>query len=149
MERSRGAHLATLLLTGFEAMVADVVADLAARGHPGVTATHEFALRAIGEGAQSASELGRRLGVTKQAAAKTISSLEELGYVERRTDPGDARRKPLTVTDRGREMVTVGARAFDRLRDALEAEVGADRLAVTESVLERLAASRESLRVER
>lgn len=143
MERSRGAQLATLLLTGFEAMVADVVADLAAQGHPGVTATHEFALRAVGEGAQSASELGRRLGVTKQAAAKTIATLEELGYVERRTDPRDARRKTLTVTDRGREMVTVGARAFDRLRDTLQAEVGAERLAVAESVLERIADARQ------
>jgi DNA-binding MarR family transcriptional regulator len=39
----------------------------------------------------SASSLGRSLGVSRQAAAKSIAALEELGYVERQTDPRDAR----------------------------------------------------------
>jgi hypothetical protein len=37
------------------------------------------ALRAIDTGADTASELGRRLSVSKQAAAKTLAALQRLG----------------------------------------------------------------------
>jgi len=130
--------LAKLLLDGFNAMVEDVVAELGRQGHPGVTATHEFALQAIDEGAQSASELGRSLNVSKQAAAKTITALEELGYLQRHSDPADARRKKLLVTPRGYEMMTIGAAAFDELRTRLSMQVGAAKLESLEAVLRSL-----------
>lgn len=97
-------------------MVDDVVAELERRGHAGVRPVHEFALRAIGSGADTASELGRRLAVSEQAAAKTIAALEAMGYVAREADPADARRKPLRVTARGREMVEIGGALFDDVR---------------------------------
>ena len=83
MARSQGAELALLLLGGFHSMTDEVIAGLAGRGHPGVRPVHEFALRAIDTGADTASELGRRLSVSKQAAAKTIAALQRLGYVDR------------------------------------------------------------------
>ncbi|MFJ8602661.1 MarR family winged helix-turn-helix transcriptional regulator [Streptomyces shenzhenensis] len=82
-------------------MADEVIAELANRGHADVRPLHEFALRAVDAGADTASELGRRLSVSKQAAAKTIAALEQLGYVDRETDPHDARRKPVRVTPRG------------------------------------------------
>jgi DNA-binding MarR family transcriptional regulator len=132
---SRGAQLALLLLAGFEAMVDEVVAGLEERGHPGVSAMHEFALRAIDTGADSASELGRRLSVSKQAAAKTIAVLETLGYVARKPDSNDGRRKRLQVTRRGREMVAIGAALFDDVRDRWAREIGEKQLRAIESHL--------------
>lgn len=120
-------------------MTDEVIADLERQGHPGVTATHEFALQAINGGAQSASALGRSLGVSKQAAAKTIAALEELDYLERRNDPSDARRKELVVTARGHEMTALGARAFDELRTRLAERVGTEQLDAAERVLGELA----------
>ena len=138
MSPTPGAQLALLLLAGFEAMVDEVVAGLAERGHPGTSATLEFALQAIDEGADNASELGRRLGVSKQAAAKTIASLGELGYVRREADSADARRKRLQVTDRGHEMTTIGAGLFDRIRERWSREIGAEHLSRLETDLARL-----------
>jgi DNA-binding MarR family transcriptional regulator len=135
MEKSRGAQLALLLLGGFQAMVDEVVAELERRGHPGVTATHEFALRAIDEGAHSAANLGRTLGVSRQAAAKSIIALEDLGYVERRSDPLDARRKRLVVTSRGYEMAEIGGAVFDDLRARWMARLGQHELEALESGL--------------
>ena len=112
MARSPGAELALLLLGGFQSMVDGVHRELASRGHEGVRASHEFALRAIDEGADTATKLGRRLSVTKQAAAKTIAALERLGYVARETDPSDARLKRLRVTTRGHDMMALGATLF-------------------------------------
>jgi DNA-binding MarR family transcriptional regulator len=144
VDESRGAALARLLLGGFTTMVDQVIVELEHHGHPGVTATHEFALTAIDAGAQSASALGRELQVSKQAAAKSIAALEELGYLHRRTDPDDARRKILVVSPRGHEMMAIGARAFDELRSKLVAQVGAERMEIVESVLTTLGAVSET-----
>ncbi len=40
-------------------------------------------MQAIGTDGATASELGRRRGVSKQAAGKTVDRLEALGYAER------------------------------------------------------------------
>ena len=124
MAVSAGAELALLLLGSFHSMVDEVIAELDRRGHPGVRPVHEFALRAVDNGATSASELGRRLGVSKQAAAKTIAALEELGYVERGTDPDDARSKLIRVTARGHAMMSIGGALFDNVRERWATEIG-------------------------
>jgi DNA-binding MarR family transcriptional regulator len=141
VDKSRGAELAMLLLDGFNAMVDEVVAELARRGHPGVTASHEFALQAMDGGAQNASELGRSLGISRQAAAKSIVALEQLGYVERQTDPFDARRKQLIVTTRGYEMVRIGGAVFDDLRARWLAQLGREQFETLESGLRAFVAS--------
>jgi DNA-binding MarR family transcriptional regulator len=130
-----GADLALLLLGGFHTMVDEVTAELAKRGHEGVRPAHEFALRAVDAGADTASELGRRLSVTKQAAAQTIAALEQFGYVAREPDPGDARRKRVRVTARGRELMTIGEALFDNVRDRWAARIGAEQLEAMETHL--------------
>lgn len=90
MSRS-GADLALLLLAGFRTLADRAAAELAERGYEDVRPVHDFALHSILSGADSASELARRMSVTRQAAAKTIATLEERGYVERRSDPADGR----------------------------------------------------------
>ncbi|MFJ9893187.1 MarR family winged helix-turn-helix transcriptional regulator [Streptomyces sp. NPDC091280] len=144
MARSPGAELALLLLGGFRSMVDDVHGELALRGHPGVRAGHEFALRGIDEGADTASALGRRLSVSKQGAARTIAALERLGYVERQPDPGDGRLKRLRVTDRGHDMMTLGASLFDGVRERWAAQMGPEQLEALEAHLTRLVANRPS-----
>lgn len=143
MSHSQGAELALLLLGGFHSMVDEVVAELDRRGHPGVRPVHEFALRAIGSGADTAAELGRRLSVSKQAAAKTLTALQALGYVELTPDPSDGRRKRIRVTPRGHEMTTIGASLFDDVRERWATEIGMDELEALEGHLDRLVASRQ------
>jgi DNA-binding MarR family transcriptional regulator len=111
---------------------------LAARGYPGVRPAHDFALRAVAAGADSVSEVGRRTAVSRQAAAKTVSFLEESGYVLRSPDPGDARRARLAVTDRGHSLMRAGEAVFDELRAQWESQVGRDRISDLQDALLRL-----------
>ncbi|MDM8083326.1 MarR family transcriptional regulator [Cellulomonas cellasea] len=134
MTRS-GADLALLLLSAYRLLVDDAVEGLAAQGHPDVRPVHDFAMRAILSGADSASELGRRMSVSKQAAAKTIATLVERGYVVREPDPRDARRKRIEVTPLGLEVMSTGEAIFDELRQAWAAQIGSHQLAEVEGRL--------------
>jgi len=138
MSRS-GADLALLLLGGFRTLVDAAAAELAERGHEDVRPVHDFAMRAIAAGADSASELGRRLSITKQSAAKTIAVLQERGYVTRDTDPRDGRRKRLQVTALGFDVMRQGEAVFDELRDQWAQQIGAAELDRIEDHLTALA----------
>jgi DNA-binding MarR family transcriptional regulator len=111
------------------------IVELARRGYEDVRPVHDFAMRAIAAGADSASELGRRLSISKQSAAKTIAVLQERGYVARDTDPLDARRKRLQVTALGFDVLREGEAIFDELRDQWEQQIGAAELETFEAQL--------------
>jgi len=134
MPRS-GADLALLLLGGYRTLVDAAMVDLAARGYDDFRPVHDFAMRAIAAGADSASDLGRRLSVSKQAAAQTIAVLLDRGYVARDADPHDARRKRLRVTPLGYDVLRQGEAIFDELREEWARQIGVSELATLEAWL--------------
>ena len=134
-----GFELPMLLMGAFRALVDELHADLAARGHPAARPLHGFALQAVGRDGVTTSELGRRLGVTKQAAAKTVAGLERLGYVAREADARDARAQRVVRTARGEELLALSADTFGRLRARWRQELGARRLIELEDGLETMA----------
>ncbi|MFD9068735.1 MarR family winged helix-turn-helix transcriptional regulator [Streptomyces lasiicapitis] len=111
-----GYELPLLLFAGFRTLIDRLHAELARQGHPDARPAHGFAMQAIGVEGASASEVGRRLGVTKQAAGKTVDRLVALGYAERADDPTDARRKLVRLTPHGLDALARSAAIFDELR---------------------------------
>jgi DNA-binding MarR family transcriptional regulator len=142
-----GAQFAQLLLSAFDAMVDEVRVELERAGHAGLTVANERAMQAIDGGAVSAASVARATGVTRQAAAKTISTLESLGYVVRATDVDDARQKSLTITASGRRAVAVGAKAFDTIFDRWRAADPATSAAAIDA-LQRLISEARGVRQE-
>lgn len=132
---SPGYELPLLLLLGFRTLIDDLHDELAREGHPNARPLHGFVFQAIGPEGTTAAELGRRLGVSKQAAGKTIDGLEHLGYVHRATDPNDARRKLVLLTAHGEDMLRLSVRIFDALRAEWEQMLGAKRLRALEADL--------------
>lgn len=133
-----GWELPLLLFAGFRSLIDQLHATLAERGHPDVRPVHGFAMQAVGAYGASASEVGRRLGVSKQAAGKTIDRLAALGYVERIDDPRDARSKLVRLTPRGIEVLTLSAEIFERLRADWVAHLGLAEMRTIESSLRRV-----------
>ncbi|HLL64667.1 MAG TPA: MarR family transcriptional regulator [Micromonosporaceae bacterium] len=130
-----GFELPLLLFAGFRSLIDELHAELAERGHADVRPVHGFAMQAIGVRGATASEIGRRLGVSKQAAGKTVDRLTELGYVERDNDPQDARRKLIRLTPRGIDSLVQSAEIFDRLRARWVEKLGAERVTQLEATL--------------
>jgi DNA-binding MarR family transcriptional regulator len=134
-----GYALPLLLAGAFRGLVDRLHEELARQGHPGVRPVHGFALQALGAEGATTTQLARRLGVSKQAATKTVASLEALGYAEQRRDPSDARSRPVAMTDRGRDCLARSAAIFSSLRAELAEEIGEDAAVALEDALEALA----------
>lgn len=127
-----GYELPLRLLLGFRLLIDQLHAQLARQGHPDLRPVHGFVLQAVGADGVTAVELGRRLGVTKQAAAKHIEHLERLGYLRRAADPADGRRKLVQRTEAGNDVLTRSAAIFDDLRANWADMLGEDRLVALE-----------------
>lgn len=135
VESGKGYELPLLLLAGFRTLIDRLHAELARQGHPDVRPAHGFAMQAVGIAGATASEVGRRLGVSKQAAGKTIDRLVTLGYAERADDPSDARRKIVRLTPRGFDVLARSASVFDRLRAEWGRALGEPELRALEDAL--------------
>lgn len=134
-----GYELPLLLLLAFRTLIDELHAELARQGHPDMRPMDGFVFQAVGPYGTTAAELGRRLGVSKQAAGKTVEHLEARGYVERGSDPADARRKVVRLTPRGTDCLARAAEVFDRLRADWAAALGEDRLRALERDLRTVA----------
>lgn len=135
MPEPPGFELPLLLFAGFRSLIDQLHTELAAQGHPGLRPAQGFAMQAIGPHGATASELGRRLGISKQAAGKAVDRLADLGYVERVDDAADGRRKLVRLTPRGVDSLVTSAAIFDTLRARWAATLGSTRLAEVESAL--------------
>lgn len=131
----KGYELPLLLFAGFRTLIDRLHAELARQGHPDVRPAHGFAMQAIGSGGATASEVGRRLGVSKQAAGKTVDRLVALGYAERADDPADARRKLVRLTPHGLDALARSAAIFDELRAEWARALGEGRVGDMEAAL--------------
>jgi DNA-binding MarR family transcriptional regulator len=136
MAARSGYELPLLLASAFRALVDELHEELARQGHPGVRPIHGFGLQALGPDGVSISELGRRLGVSKQAAAKTAAALEGLGYASRMPHPLDKRASVLVRTERGEEMLGLSAAVFSQLRQRWAERLGDSRVQALEDDLE-------------
>ena len=134
-----GVDLPLLLLTAFRLLAHEGTAKLASRGYADISTGQSLALRAIFLGANSASELARSTAVAKQSAARTISDLENGGYLTRAPNPDDKRSTCLFLTERGSAMLSEGELIYDALREDWRRQVGARDLERFEATLRKLA----------
>ncbi|MFF8375285.1 MarR family winged helix-turn-helix transcriptional regulator [Streptomyces sp. NPDC015661] len=143
-----GYELPLLLFGGFRTLIDRLHARLADEGHPDMRPAHGFAMQAIGTRGATASDIGRRLGVSKQAAGKTVDRLLAAGYAERADDPADARRKLVRLTPRGYDALARSAAIFDDLRAEWAATLGADRVRDMEAALRNVVPAETAFRLD-
>ena len=144
---STGYELPLLLFGGFRSIIDELHAELGRHGHQDLRPAHGFAMQAIGVGGATATEVGRRLGISKQAAGKTVERLEALGYVRRAGDGADRRRKLVHLTPRGIEALTLSATIFSDIRARWARTLGQPRVEDMEAAL-RAMAQGEALRLD-
>lgn len=106
-----------------------------------------FAMAAIRDLDLGAGELGRKMGLSKQAVSQLLDTLVMRGYVERSADAVDRRRVKLKLTARGAKASSLCRAVVDRIEQQLVQRVGARYVQHTRdtlAVLVELAADVES-----
>jgi DNA-binding MarR family transcriptional regulator len=101
--------------------------------------TFGLPLRALHARPRTLTELGRELGVSKQAAAKVVGELDQRRLIDREPSPADGRATLLRLSARGQALVTAAIEIGNAVERDLAAELGADAAAGLRSALERLA----------
>jgi DNA-binding MarR family transcriptional regulator len=81
------------------------------------------------------SELGARLGVSKQAANDLVREFEAKGYITLEPDPDDGRAKRIVATDRGWQASELSRANSNAIGRRWARNVGRERYAVFEEVL--------------
>ena len=89
----------------------DIDAALNAAGFGDIRASHASVFPFVPPKGTTVSELAKRAHVRKQTMAQAVEELEQMGYVDRRPDPGDRRARRVFLTPRGKKIPTVAVTA--------------------------------------
>jgi len=110
-------------------------ADLSARGYDDNGSSYGYVFRAVDRGTLSVSELAKRLGTTSQAVTKLVNEMQAAGYVERVSDPDDARVTLVRLAPRGRAALAAARRFHHRFERGLVERHGERSVAALRAVL--------------
>ena len=115
------------LFTGW-ALADELQRRLAADGYPDTRFADGVVFQHLVAGPVTITTLADHLGVTQQAASKTVADLQRRGYVTRRTDPTDARAKQVTLTPRGEQVIEAARKHRAAVDKQLRKALGATRV---------------------
>lgn len=74
------------------------------------------------------TEIQEELQITKSAVSQMLDSLSNKGYIERALDPNDRRRMCVSITPRGKQMLTVMSQHANLLAETVAAKMGDEKI---------------------
>ena len=121
--------LGRLFAMAYRLLVDGLHERLPERGWRDVRPAFGFVLLALRGGPVSLRDLPGVLGTSKQAVSKLVEAMVAAGYVERATDPADARAKRVRLSDRGQALLADVDGIWRELEEAWADALGETRLA--------------------
>lgn len=98
-------------------------------GVPGLRPAHMQVLPHLDLQGTRATEIARRMGISKQAVGELLDEIEAFGVIERVPDPTDGRARIVRFTEAGRAGLLVGLGVLAGIEAELAARIGADTVA--------------------
>lgn len=126
-----------LLLDAFNWLDTGLLASLKEQGWPDLSHSQSMVMAYLGSDGIRISELARRLGVSRQAAQKSVKELERLKLVKTEVDPTNSSAKTVVLTDQGKANVTAALNAFSEIEMQLSRRIGSADLASMRKTLEK------------
>ena len=82
------------------------------------------------------SEVSERFDISAAAASQLVEKLVQAGYLDRAEDPSDRRARLLTLSDKGKELISQGTEERYRWMDDLAATLSTeDQKKVSEALI--------------
>lgn len=116
--------LARLLAIAYRQLIDQLHARLREQGWTDVRVSYGYVLLAARDQPTSLGSLITLLGVSKQATSKIVDAMETAGYVQRRTDPRDARVKVIEIAPRGEALLSAVEEIYASLEAAWAEVIG-------------------------
>lgn len=116
-------QLGQLLMHGQQWVTTSLLRLMAAR-HDRLTAAHLMFLNNLDCGVTHASEVARRMGVSRQAVYRTTRELQALGILELEVDPRCKTQKIIRMTPHGQQVVSDARACLDEVDAALTQRLG-------------------------
>ncbi|WP_341366016.1 MarR family winged helix-turn-helix transcriptional regulator [Yoonia sp. BS5-3] len=102
-----------------------LINGLAEKGFADLTSTHVAFIAALDCADNMASEIARRLNISRQAVHKTVRELTALGYVTTAQNPALRNSKVIQITEQGEHLIAAARHMFAELDNALTAKIDA------------------------
>lgn len=134
-------NIGDLLSIAFRSFVSELHEQLAVAGYPDIRPAQTSVFQYIGSQGSRVSDMAERAQMTKQGMAQLVTYLEERGYVNRVPDPRDRRAQVVRLTDKGSDVVAVGAQIIREIEATWTQQVGAQQMRELRAALEALAPS--------
>jgi DNA-binding MarR family transcriptional regulator len=134
--------LIRLLDVAFDEFSDELTKRVEAAGFTDIRPGHGCVFGTIDPQGSRLTDLAERANMTKQSVGEATSDLEQLGYVERVSDPEDGRAKIIRLTERGREAQAIGRRLIDEVEREWAERYGEERVAALREALEAITAER-------
>lgn len=125
----------SMLRSAWTELIEEVFEDLVAAGFDDLRPVHRSILRDLLNSNLRPSELGTRLGLSKQAANDLVREFEVKGYITLEPDPDDGRAKRIVATQRGWQAFETAQASSNAVGHRWAELVGEERYAVFAEVL--------------
>jgi DNA-binding MarR family transcriptional regulator len=118
-------QLSLLLLSAQHWVMTSLLRLMAERGHSDLTAAHLMFLSNLDCGDTYASEVARRMGVTRQAVYRSTQELQRLKVLKLQNDESRKNHKIIRMTKHGQHVVLDARYCFAEIEATLSARIGA------------------------
>ena len=112
-----------------------VLSELAAAGYDDITLAQARVFQRVAEDGIRLTDLARQAQLTTQSTQFLVDQLEAAGYVERRSDPADARARLIVIAPRGRAAQTAARVVEAAVAAEWTEHLGAERMAQLRQLL--------------
>lgn len=117
-------QLGLLLLGGHQWVMTSLLRLMAERGHAELTAAHLMFLSNLDCGVTYASEVARRMGVTRQAVYRSTRELQRAKILKLETDVDRKTQKIIRMTQHGQKVVLDARSCLEAIEVALGERIG-------------------------
>jgi len=135
LQHSRKYGIGRLLLLGRRDFRSRLAAKMKAAGDDRLSLSGTALLPYIDIEGTRSSEVARRVGISKQAAAKALKELEDEGLLERAEDPVDKRAFLVSFTEQGVQFLLRIHASILEIEQEYEAIIGKERMLLLRDAL--------------
>jgi|GEM_PF-1558341 len=129
-------NLMQLLLNYYEWFDNSLQHALAANGEKAFSKAQSAVFVNLAEGRNTAVDIARHIGVSKQAVNKTVNELVERGFLALVVDSEDKRSRRILPTEAGMEKGRQAAKALFELEQELARRIGGEQAKALRTILE-------------